>query len=83
MQFLKKRLYLSIHERHRERERQRHRQREKQAPWRELDVGLDPGTLGSRPPPKAGAKPLSHPGIPIIIYFKSSKTKGHRSGSVS
>ena len=28
------------------RERQRHRQREKQAPCREPDVGLDPGTLG-------------------------------------
>ena len=28
---------------------QRHRQREKQAPCREPDVGLDPGTPGSRP----------------------------------
>ena len=27
-----------------ERERQRHRQREKQAPCREPDVGLDPGS---------------------------------------
>ena len=26
--------------------------------------GLDPGTPGSRPGPKAGAKLLSHPGIP-------------------
>ena len=32
-----------------ERERQRHRQREKQAPCREPDVGLDPGTRGSGP----------------------------------
>ena len=47
-----------------ERERQRHRQREKQAPCREPDVGLDPGTAGSHPGPKAGTKPLSHPGIP-------------------
>ena len=38
----------------RERERQRYRQREKQAPCWELDVGLDPGTPGSRPGPKAG-----------------------------
>ena len=30
-----------------EREGQRHRQREKQAPCREPDVGLDPGTSGS------------------------------------
>ena len=37
----------------RERERQRHRQREKQASCREPDVGLDPGTPGSGPEPKA------------------------------
>ena len=42
----------------------RHRQREKQAPCREPDMGLDPGTPGSRPGPKAGAELLSHPGIP-------------------
>ena len=48
-----KRFYLFIHERQRERERerererQRHRQREKQAPCREPDVGLDPGSPGS------------------------------------
>ena len=48
----------------RDRERQRHRQREKQAACREPDVGLDPGTPGSRPGPKADAQPLSHPGIP-------------------
>ena len=40
-------------ERERERERQRHRQREKQAPCWEPDVGLDPGTPGSQPGPKA------------------------------
>ena len=61
-------IYLFINERHthreRERERQRHRQREKQASCRELDVGLDPGTVGSRPEPKAGAQLLSHPGVP-------------------
>ena len=46
----------------RDTEKQRHRQREKQAPCREPDVGLDPGTPGSRPEPKADAQPLSHPG---------------------
>ena len=51
-------------ERERERERQRHRQRQKQAPCREPYVGLDPRTPGSHPGPKAGTKPLSHPGIP-------------------
>ena len=30
----------------------------------EPDVGLDPGSPGSRPRPKAGTKPLCHPGIP-------------------
>ena len=48
-----------------QRERQRHMQREKQAPCRDPNVGLDPGSLGSYPRQKAGAKPLSHPGCPI------------------
>ena len=52
-----------------EREKQRHKQREKQAPCREPDVGLDPGTPGSRPEPKAGIQPLSHPGVPILRFF--------------
>ena len=29
------------------------------------DVGLDPRTPGSRPGPKAGARPLSYPGAPV------------------
>ena len=37
----------------REREGQRHRQREKQAPCREPDMGLDPGSPVSHPGPKA------------------------------
>ena len=45
-------------------ERQRHRQRGKQAPLREPDVGLYPGTPGSRPGAKADAQVLSHPGVP-------------------
>ena len=53
-----------------ERERQRHRQREKQAPCREPNVGLDPKSPGSRPGPKAGAKPLSHPGCPEFKVLK-------------
>ena len=32
-------------------------------------MGLDLGTPRSRPGPKAGAKPLSHPGIPIPWFF--------------
>ena len=56
--------------RERERERQRHRRREKQAACREPDAGLDPGTPGSRLGPKAGAKLLSHPGIPLFLFLK-------------
>ena len=48
-----------------ERERQGHRRREKQAPCREPDVELDSRTPGLHPGPKAGAKSLSHPGIPL------------------
>ena len=44
---------------------------EKQAPFREPDVGLKPGSPGSCPGPKAGAKPLSHPGIPLSLISKS------------
>ena len=33
--------------------------------------GLDPWTPGSRPGPKVGTKPLSHPGIPSNLILKS------------
>ena len=57
----------------REKETQRHRQREKQASCRKPDVGLDPGTPESRPGPKTGAKPLSHPGIPFLFQYRVYK----------
>ena len=47
----------------RDTERLRHRQREKQAPCREPDGRLDPGTPVSHPGPKVGAQLLSRPGI--------------------
>ena len=60
---------LFIHQRHREthreRQRERHRQ-EKQAPYKEHDAGLDPGTLWPHPEPKADTQPLSHPGVPRL-----------------
>ena len=59
------RFYVFIHERHREKGRQR--QRENQAPCREPDVGLNPGTLGSRSEPKADTQPLSHLGVLNVI----------------
>ena len=54
-----------------EREREAETQAEGEAGsmHREPDVGLDPGSPGLRPGPKAGTKPLCHPGIPDS-YFK-------------
>ena len=48
----------------------RERQRQKQAPRREPYVGLDSGTPGSHPEPKADAEPRSHPGILSICISK-------------
>ena len=41
-------------------------QREKQAPCKKPSAGLNPGSPGSRPEPKADAQLLSHPGVPPI-----------------
>ncbi|CAD7684769.1 unnamed protein product [Nyctereutes procyonoides] len=56
----------------REREREAETQAEGEAGsmHREPDVGFDPGSPGSRPGPKAGAKPLRHPGIPGIVFLE-------------
>lgn len=51
-----------------ERETEAQAEREKQDPCREIDVGLDPGSPGSLPGPKAGAKTLSHPGVPSMSF---------------
>ena len=67
-------------QRERERQRQRHRQREKQAPCQKPEAGLDPGTPGLHPWPKAGAKPLSHPGIPINLYFNKKLSYHYNCG---
>ena len=55
-----------------EREREAETQAEGEAGsmHREPDVGFDPGSPGSRPGPKAGAKPLRHPGIPGILLYR-------------
>ena len=42
-------------------------EREAGSMHREPDVGFDPGSQGSRPEPKAGAKLLRHPGIPSLF----------------
>ena len=56
-------------ERERERERQRHRQRNKQAPCREPDAGLDPGTPGS-PWAKGRRQTAEPPRDPPITILK-------------
>ena len=64
--------YLFIHERHRE--RQRHREREKQAPHWEPNVGLDPGSPGSCPGPKADAQLLEPPRLPSVDFLNKYNT---------
>ena len=67
--------YLFIHgdtEREREAETQAE---EKQAPSREPDVGLEPGTTGSHPGPKADTQPLSHLVDLKMIFFLIIRAK--------
>ena len=53
-----------------EREREAETQAEGEAGsmHREPDVGFDPGSPGSYPGPKAGAKPPCHPGFPSLAF---------------
>ena len=51
------------------REAETHAEGEAGSMHQEPDVGFDPGSPGSRPGPKAGAKPLRHPGIPQFVSF--------------
>ena len=51
-------------------QREREAEGEAGSMHRKPDVGFDPGSPGSRPGPKAGAKPLRHPGIPKEIHLK-------------
>ena len=60
-------LFMIVTEREREAETQA--EGEAGSMHREPDVGFDPGSPGSRPGPKAGAKPLRHPGIPGSVPF--------------
>ncbi|XP_022282132.1 osteopetrosis-associated transmembrane protein 1 isoform X1 [Canis lupus familiaris] len=53
----------------REREAETQAEGEAGSMHREPDVGLDPGSPGSRPGPKAGAKPPYHPGIPHLYIL--------------
>ena len=59
----------SHREREREREAETQAEGEAGSMHREPDVGFDSGSPGSHPGPKAGAKPLRHPGIPFFIFI--------------
>ena len=61
---------LFIDDREREREAE-NRQRNKQAPCREPDAGLNPGTPGSRSGPKADTQLMSHLGISLKKFDKN------------
>ena len=62
-------IYLFMIVTEREREAETQAEGEAGSMHREPDVGCDPGSPGLRPGPKAGAKPLRHPGIPILFIF--------------
>ena len=64
-------LFMIVTERERETETQA--EGEAGSMHREPDVGFDPGSPGSRPGPKAGAKLLHHPGIPLPPFLNSRK----------
>ena len=51
----------------REREAETQAEGEAGSMHQEPDAGFDPGSPGSRPGPKAGVKPLRHPGIPMSL----------------
>ena len=69
---------------HRERERERGAETQAEGEagsmHREPDVGFDLWSPGSRPGPKAGAKPLRHPGIPssilVVLLFFTNSSRG-------
>ena len=70
-------IFIIVTERERERGAETQAEGEAGSMHREPDVGFDPGSPGSLPGPKAGAKPLCHPGIPQNNFNreKSSKIK--------
>ena len=63
--------FMRQRERERERERQRYKQREKQAPCREPDLGLKPGSPGSCP----GLKVALNRWAIRLPYFRVSVEK--------
>ena len=68
-----------------EREREAETQAEGEAGsmHQEPDMGLDPGSPGSRPGPKAGAKLLRYPGFPSSSIIKDIHTQDRPEDLVS
>ena len=64
-------IFIDLLSSQREREAETQAEGEAGSMHREPDVGFDPGSPGSRPGPKAGAKLLRHPGIPIYAIIFS------------
>ena len=62
-------LFFLVTEREREREAETQAEGEASSMHQEPDVGFDPGSPGSRPGPKAGAKPLRHPEVPGVLFI--------------
>ena len=60
-----------VTQREREREAETQAEGEAGSMHQKPDVGFDPGPPESRPGPKAGTKPLRHPGIPLSFSFYS------------
>ena len=50
------------------RDTQREKESQAEGECGEPNAGLDPGTLGSQPEPKADAQPLSHPAAPGLGF---------------
>ena len=63
-----------VTQREREREAEKWAEGEAGSMHQEPDVGFDPGSPGSRPGPKTGAKPLRHPGIPASNFLTKITT---------
>ena len=62
-----------VTQREREREAETQAEGEAGSMHREPDVGFDPRSPGSCPGPKAGAKPLRHPGIPDSFSLTTTR----------
>ena len=71
-----------VTEREREREAETQAEGEAGSMHREPNMGFDPGSPGSRPGPKAGTKPLHHPGIPLLPYFKVTSANSQNSAGI-